>query len=553
MVLGAGSRAQAERACRPPGSVVTAESGINDLLDETLGPSLPAGEPPVPEKLEAHPEHAGIDPLEIIASLANLLEPAQVFQEVLRLMIRWFDADCGQIILQDRQTGRLEVVAVSSSLLKAERSFSRTILQEALRRNAPICIANAKVHPTYAKALSVSGMDSAILSVIVAPLHGADGEPAGGLYLQRRRTDRELFDATYDLDQLATVMGALSPVIIKQQQRGFLESLRLNRTKAALADLGFIVGTSRIMDTDVFEPIESYAQSDLTVCIQGETGTGKELIAQAIHALSPRAQKPFVTVRCNAIPEGLAESEFFGHVKGAFAQAFRDKPGQFEMANGGTIFLDEISKLVPQLQSKLLHVLERGTSKRIKFNRVGSVKEIAVDVRVVAASSRNLKQLADEGSLLSELFYRLNQLPLYVPPLRERKEDIIPLAKGFVERAGQERQRALRLSDRAMQALLVHDWPGNVRELSNCLRRAALLAGEGAVLGSSEIFPPDSGSWDPLGGAGSELLRQPFRRLTREQKEQVVKIAVGKYGSARKAARELGISHQTIYNSLHEA
>ncbi|PYN13135.1 MAG: Fis family transcriptional regulator [Candidatus Rokuibacteriota bacterium] len=232
---------------------------------------------------------------------------------------------------------------------------------------------------------------------------------------------------------------------------------------------GLIAGSPPMVQ--VLELVRRVAPTDATVLIQGESGTGKEVIAKAIHHASDRARGPFVAVNCGALPEPLLESEIFGHVKGAFTGASVNKKGLFEEAAGGTLLLDEIGEMPPTLQVKLLRALQSG-----EVRPVGSTQAITVDVRVVAATNRDLEQMIREGGFREDLFYRLNVIPVELPPLRERREDIPRLAEHFLGRFAQRQGRALRLSPAAMERLLRYPWPGNVRELENVMERTAILA-----------------------------------------------------------------------------
>ncbi len=493
-----------------------------------------------------------LDAFEMIASLAKLINPEQTFAEVLHLATKWFDADGGQIIVIDTQTGKPTVKAISNSLSEPDLGFSSTILTDALNGNRPLCVPDAKLHPAYRHAGSVHDVQAPSLSVIVVPLHDARGHASGALYLQRRSRTKGLYDDTVDLERLSRLMDALSPIVFSQKQNKLFNSLRLKHTKRAMAGMGFIVGSSKIMDKEVYDRVEKYAQSDQTVCIQGETGTGKEWVSQAIHRLSPRASKPFVLVPCNAIPEGLAESELFGHVRGAFAQAYHGKPSPFERADGGTLFLNEIGNLPLAIQAKLLHVLEKGTSEHMQFIRVGGTKEIRVDVRVLAASNRDLRTMVQEGGFREDLFYRLDQLELTVPPLRERHEDIIPLAVGFLERISKGRPH-LRLAEDSIQALLTYPWPGNVRELKSCIQRAVLLHEGEHPIEVDELLRGEEPSETRSRQDDVFPLDVSFRELSKAERLRAVRAAMHKHGDARKAAKELGVSRQTIYNYLADA
>jgi DNA-binding NtrC family response regulator len=237
-----------------------------------------------------------------------------------------------------------------------------------------------------------------------------------------------------------------------------------------------IVGTSAALRR-VLDLVAKVADSESTVLVTGDSGTGKELIARAIHYNSPRSEQHLVTVNCGAIPEELLESELFGHEKGAFTNAVRDRQGRFELANGGTIFLDEIGDMSPNLQVKLLRVLQDRS-----FERVGSSKTLRVNVRVIAATNQNLERAMREGRFREDLFFRLNVIPIEVPPLRERRDDIPQLAQYFLDVLNQERDTKIdSISEEAMALLCDYHWPGNVRELENVMERLTILRGGGEI------------------------------------------------------------------------
>ncbi len=241
-----------------------------------------------------------------------------------------------------------------------------------------------------------------------------------------------------------------------------------------------IVGRSASMQR-IFRLIDLLHDNDATILVTGESGTGKELVARALHARSSRADGPFVAVNCAALPAELLESELFGHVRGAFTGAVRDRPGRFELADGGTLFLDEIGDLAPALQVKLLRVLQERT-----FERVGETRPRAVDVRVIAATHIDLARAVSLGQFREDLYYRLRVVPIHVPPLRERRDDLTLLIPHLLRKIGQRRGRALRLAPAAFEALLAWDWPGNVRELENALEYATALC-EGQTIHATDL------------------------------------------------------------------
>jgi DNA-binding NtrC family response regulator len=272
-------------------------------------------------------------------------------------------------------------------------------------------------------------------------------------------------------------------VLKRALEHKHLKQENLHLKKQLYKRFGFanIIGTSEPI-TQVFDLIQKVADADSTMLILGESGTGKELITRAIHYNSPRRQGPLIPVNCAAIPEELLESELFGHERGAFTHAVRTRLGRFEQANGGTIFLDEIADMSPSLQVKILRVLQDRA-----FERIGGVKTIRVDIRVIAATNQNLEGMVKQGRFREDLFYRLNVIPIHVPPLRERTSDIPLLANHFLQEFSRKKKKPLkRLSPEVMGLLLHYPWPGNVRELENLMERLVILS-EGEVVEVSDL------------------------------------------------------------------
>jgi two-component system, NtrC family, response regulator AtoC len=287
----------------------------------------------------------------------------------------------------------------------------------------------------------------------------------------------------------------------------------------------------------VFELARAAAKSNSTVLILGESGTGKDLMARAVHAESDRASKPFVAVSCAALTETLLESELFGHERGAFTGAVDRHQGKFEAANGGTLFLDEIGDISPKLQIDLLRVLEER-----KVTRVGGTTAVPVDVRVIAATNRNLSRLIEQGTFRQDLYYRLNVIPLTIPPLRERKEDIPLLVAHLVERLAVETGKAVEgVSEETMSHLLAHDWPGNVRELRNVLERAIVLA-------SGSLLRPEHLGALGEGGHGSG---KPLS-LEEVERRHIADVLRQSAGNVSQAARVLDIDRATLYTKIRK-
>jgi len=244
------------------------------------------------------------------------------------------------------------------------------------------------------------------------------------------------------------------------------------------------IGESRVI-REKLELVKRIAPTDSSVLILGESGVGKELFAEQIHLHSPRRNRPLIRVNCAALPEHLLESELFGHVKGAFTDASQERRGRFELADGGTIFLDEIGDLPLSIQAKLLRVLQSKT-----FEKVGSSETISVDVRIIAATNRDIEAAVEKGSFRKDLYYRLNVLPLYIPPLRQRTEDIVALANFFLKKFNRETKKQIRgFSDQAMETLLSYTWPGNVRELENTIERAVVIAKDEFITPQDLLLP----------------------------------------------------------------
>jgi sigma-54 dependent transcriptional regulator, acetoin dehydrogenase operon transcriptional activator AcoR len=284
--------------------------------------------------------------------------------------------------------------------------------------------------------------------------------------------------------------------------------------------------------TQVFKQIKSLAVNDYAVLITGETGTGKELAAAAIHSESRRSRGPFVPVNCGALPEGVVESELFGHVKGAFSGAIRDKKGRFELAHGGSIFLDEVAELPKAMQVKLLRVLESGA-----FERVGGEKTVTVDVRVISATNRDLKREVEKGDFRQDLYYRLNVMPLQLPPLRERRDDIPLLVEHFLSLAKKRGQRTACFAPEVLAQMRQYAWPGNVRELQNVVHYA-LARADGALIGPADL-PPEVRQGHPKPG--------PDRKLEAATVQEALTQCGG---NKAKAARLLGVGRATLYRFL---
>lgn len=350
-------------------------------------------------------------------------------------------------------------------------------------------------------------------------------------------------EGAYDYLTKPVDIGRLRVLVKKALERGaVLKEVRLLRHQVRhLGRFGQLIGNTRAMQ-EVYRLLELAAPSTAPVFIWGESGTGKELAARTIHDLSPRKQGPFVPINCAAIPETLLESEIFGHEKGAFTGATERRMGYFELADSGTIFLDEIAEMKVSTQAKFLRILQEGT-----FRRLSGSKEIRVDVRVVAATNKNPAQAVQDGLIREDLYYRLNVFSIQMPPLRERREDLPLLIRSFLEEFKEKYGTAVRSVDAgALTVLTEYDWPGNVRELRNVLERAVLVAQSNTI--TSDDLPPNFPSHRPR-----SIVEPDFSvGITIDAAEQALILATLErtHQNKTKAAEILGISLKTLHNKL---
>jgi len=322
------------------------------------------------------------------------------------------------------------------------------------------------------------------------------------------------------------------------------ENTRLKKELGERFSFGNMVGKTKVME-ELFEMVESVAQSRSTVLINGESGTGKELVARAVHHNSPRADRPFIKLNCAALPQDLIESELFGHEKGAFTGAVKQTKGRFELADTGTLLLDEISEIQPPLQAKLLRVLQER-----EHERIGSGITIKVDVRIVATTNRNLRDEIEKGNFREDLFYRLNVIPVQMPSLRERKADVLALAEFFLERYNNENDKSITgFSEKAMEVMMNYDWPGNVRELENYVERAVVICKESQITESHLPLEILTGEPRTSSSSSGVAVGTTVREM---EKQLILKTLESCDGNRTNAADTLGISSRTLHNKLHE-
>jgi two-component system response regulator HydG len=423
--------------------------------------------------------------------------------------------------------GKPEVfVSSRGKILDAE--FSDTVVQEVIRSGTAACIPNALADPKYSGSRSIA--DLKLNTVLCCPIVTA-GQTGGVIYLGARAT--ALSFTTEDLDILkifASVAGMLiNHVGYIQQQNEALKKL------SAGAYEGIVAQSPRMRE--VIRELEAVAPSDIAILLQGETGTGKDLLAQLAHDKSRRAAKKFVVVNCSTLKGDLLESELFGHVKGAFTGAIRDHCGLFREADGGTVFMDEIGDMDVSLQAKLLRTLETG-----KVRSVGSATESSVDVRVICATHRDLKAMVARGAFREDLFYRLCRFNVHIPPLRERGEDIVLLAYHYLEKykALYPEKEIIDFENDTLCYIKQYSWPGNVRELSNAVQ-ISFMTNRGPLL---RIAPPGSSAGESRDETDLEKATLSFQR------QHLSKILMSCGGDKDKAAGLLGVSRSTFYRIL---
>jgi Nif-specific regulatory protein len=428
---------------------------------------------------------------EISEALNEHLELKRALYKVLETLFNTMGMVRGTITIVNPLSNEISIEVAhgisSSTMESVTYKVGEGITGRVIESGKPIVIPKISEEPLFLnRTASRKGKQDQDLSFICNPIK------KGNQVIGAISVDKPL-DTSYSLEVAQQLMAVISTMIARHVinlEIIRLEELRLREENDRLRNelknkykITDIVGSSNKM-REVFQMISQVSKSNATVLIRGESGTGKELVANSIHYNSLRSKNPIVKVNCAALPSNLIESELFGHEKGAFTGAIRQKLGKFELANKGTIFLDEIGSIDLDVQVKLLRVLQEK-----EFERVGGHRTIPADVRIVAATNKNLEQAVEENTFRSDLYYRLNVFPIYLPPLRERKTDILLLADHFLEKYAKENDKGIkRFSTPAIDMMMDYHWPGNVRELENCIERAVLLCDEGVI--HSYHLPP---------------------------------------------------------------
>ena len=412
-------------------------------------------------------------------------------------------------------------------------AISDSIVRQVIESKRPVIVSDALTDTNFSKSESVIALK--LSSVMCVPLL-SQGEVIGAIYVGNDEV-KHLFHRE-QLDLLTIFAGQASLIL---QNAMLLSALRADqeKLKTELSDkrFGEIIGACASM-LEVFRKLQKVAGTDISVLITGETGTGKELIARELHWRSNREKGPFIVVNCGAIPENLMESEMFGHVRGAFTGAVASRPGKFQQADGGTLFLDEVGELTPQLQVKLLRAIQE----RIVY-RVGDSKPEKCDIRILAATNRNLEEMIGTGEFREDLFYRLNVVNLWLPPLRERGDDVLIIAKALLSKYADELNSSVKgFSPAALAAIKKFNWPGNIRQLENRIKKALVLCDKALLQPEDMDLGPEA--MDPI--VPLEKAKEDFQR------NYVLDVLERNNGNRTQTARDLGVDPRTIFRYLEK-
>jgi Nif-specific regulatory protein len=481
---------------------------------------------------------------DISQTLDSSLDLRDSLGPVLEIIARHKGIIRGSLNLLNRETGEITIEAAFGLSSKQQRRgryrVGEGIIGKVFQSGKPAIIPKVSEEPEFLNRTgAISPEPDKDISYISVPIK-LENRVIGALSADRPYS--EAVSLQEDVRLFSIIASMISQAVRlrltaqEERERLIQENRRLTEELKDRFRPSNIIGNSRAMQ-EVYDLIAQVSKSEATVLIRGESGTGKELVAHAIHYNSLRASKPFIKVNCAALPESVIESELFGHEKGAFTGAVASRKGRFELADGGTLFLDEVGDLTPATQIKLLRVLQER-----EFERVGGTSTLKVDVRLIAATNLDLERLIAGGRFRQDLYYRLNVFPIHLPPLRERKTDILLLADYFVEKYSSKNYKNIRrISTPAIDMLMAYHWPGNVRELENCIERAVLLSGDEVIHGHQ--LPPTLQTAEASGTAFKGALENTLENVERELILDALKST---RGNMAKAARTLGISERIM-------
>ena len=493
--------------------------------------------------------------LKAVYKISSILGISLDYQRTIHQVLKVLHDECqlqrGMLTILDREREILLVDSVHAPEVQNMTDKNRIsyqagegIVGDVLRQGSSIVITNVGREHRFVDKMALYDYDKPYVCV---PLKDANQKVIGALSAQPQNcSDSELTFLTQFLEMTANLIAKNVQLAyrVHEKEEGLVkERDDLRRKVRNNYSFENLVGHTKPMRR-IFDQIRLVSRWDSTILIRGESGTGKELVANAIHYNSPRASGPFVKINCAALPDNLLESELFGHEKGAFTGAVKQRKGRFEMADGGTIFLDEIGETSPAFQAKLLRVLQER-----QFDRVGGTSTISVDVRVIAATNRNLEEEVSKGEFREDIYYRLNVMPIFLPALRDRVEDIPDIAQFMMEKLGKQQQRKLTLTDPALRLMMGYDWPGNVRELENTLERAAVLSENGVIdqdlILFNQIGLTQASPSSPI-PAPSATVSPPINSGEMSEREQIVAALEQSGWVKAKAARLLNMTPRQI-------
>ena len=472
----------------------------------------------------------------------------EVFSEILNTFHFHLGMNRGTITLLNPETGELEIRAAhgmtDEEVKRGKYLVGEGITGKVVETGEPMVVPQIGKEPLFLnRTQSRENLTKSETSFICVPIKNGPNV-LGALSVDRLFTEEIAFEEDVRLLSIVAsviAQGLKIQQMVQDEKKQLLsENITLKEKLKERYSLYSIVGTSNKM-AEVFQMIERIANTDVTVLIRGESGTGKELVANAIHFNSPRSSKPFLKLNCAVLPEALIESELFGHEKGAFTGATEQRMGRFERADGGILFLDEIGTLHLTAQAKLLRVLQEK-----EFERIGGNRTFRVDVRIIAATSKDLERSIEEGTFREDLYYRLNVFPIFIPSLRERKTDILLLANRFIEKFNQKHKKDVRrISTPAIDMLMQYHWPGNVRELENCIERAVLFCTDRVI--HSYHLPPTLQTGERSGTIPSLSFEEAVKNY---EKELVIDALKNAGGNMAEAARLLNTTERIVSYSV---
>jgi len=483
--------------------------------------------------------------LHLLVAISNELCKSDTdLDYILRLIKDRLDADCTMLAILDRTKGEIFIEAVSLTPRDTSQKISykpgEGIIGKVVESGDMIFISHTANSKDFLNKLGIPAkIDGQDVSFLCLPLKD-NKDVIGALCVHKRYASQSNIS---DNIQLLSILGSMFAHLARFRQKNREEIDRLqkdnDRLRLAIAERPFvskIQGNSGKLH-EVFQLVSSIAPTDTTVLIRGESGVGKELVADAIHFNSLRKDKPFIKVNCAALPESLIESELFGHEKGAFTGANALRVGRFEAANGGTIFLDEFGDVPLNIQVKLLRVLQQK-----QIERLGSTKSIDVDARIICATNKNLEKMIAEGSFREDLYYRINVFPVYIPALRERLHDIPTLVDHFIARFNEKNGAHIkRITSSAIDMLMAYHFPGNIRELENCIERACILSTDGVI--HTHTLPPSiqtAAATQTESDGALEII------LGKTEKQIIHDTLIATRGNLLQAAKRLGITERMM-------